>query len=340
MVAALDRRLTCSTPLVSVLLYVMFLILTGLVVKSLQELPRDREPRPVSVPELIAGRIPAGSFVTVDGLLDERQGFTLRTTRRTVGGRFRGRAVTQEERLEVLSDTRGSVGILVTDPNLTAGGRVQLTGMVRPVPSGARETLQRENAAGSSRVHADVMLRTNQTPISRVWLLLSILLCPVAIGATLFVRFKRHTIFRAGENVEAPSVPGFEQSEPIDLRVSALFSLAGGRPRRFVEMPCQALMTERGEVILGANVDASQWLFGQQITRRVGFWTVVIPVGGLARVTRGEIAYGSDVRPAAKLEVDGPPRRQVTLSFATVEQREQFVRALEHRCAPRRRTAA
>ena len=140
---------------------------------------------------------------------------------------------------------------------------------------------------------------------------------------------KRHTIFR-------PSLPdaGVPQSKaspmPIDLRVTATLTSGAREVRRFVEVPAGVVVTN-GEVMLHSDIDTSSSFMGMTTNAQVGMWTLLLPLGGPNAVTRGHLYYGSSRRPAIQFRIASAKRRQrqtVTLSFATIEQREHQLRAL------------
>jgi hypothetical protein len=294
-------------------------------------------PRRVTIDELASGSVPEGSYVTVDGRIDAR--YFVEITHRSFRVGRRPRASSYTEKLYPLVDDGWQRGVLVAAAGGVApAGRLTVTGTVSRTSSTARDTLLRESAL-PSRMHPHLML-TPGRPVAPATVLAGAFvgLCPPLMAVLLVVGLRRGVIFRKDDRAVLLDPRPSPADQPIDMRVSGALRLDTGRPRWFVETQAQAVVTGRGDVALGAHIDASVRLLGMRVRNGDGFWRVVVPAGGIEDVTRGELAFGGDVRPAVKVTVTGW-RRPVVLSFGGADQRQRFLQALEYYCGGSRRAA-
>jgi hypothetical protein len=146
---------------------------------------------------------------------------------------------------------------------------------------------------------------------------------------------KRHTIFQPSHDSQVP--PLMASFEPIDLRVTATLTRDAREARRFVEVPAGVVVTN-GEAMLHSDIDTSSSFMGMTTNAQLGMWTVFLPPGTPTAVTRGHVYYGWAKRPAAQFRIASGTRRlrqTVTLSFATIEQRERLLQHLAGSAARR-----
>jgi hypothetical protein len=157
---------------------------------------------------------------------------------------------------------------------------------------------------------------------------LRIALCAPVLILYLVSAVKRHTIFRP--SLQDARVSESSSSVPIDLRLTATLTSASREVRRFVEVPAGVVETN-GEVMFHSDIDTSSSFMGMTTNAQVGMWTLLLPFGAPNAVARGHVYYGSARRPAAQFRIASNERRRrqtVTLSFATVEQRERLLHHL------------
>ena len=152
--------------------------------------------------------------------------------------------------------------------------------------------------------------------------------CPALAVTLVHVWLRRDLIFRVRELGDTWTGARHGVHE-IDLRLTGRLGLSTLRPRRFLEVPARALINDRGELVLGAQVDGSVYLSNLLLRKRIGFWSVTIPARTAGPIVRGEIAFGAGIRPAAKVPIGGAEPQTIALSFPTVDQREHFLRALQ-----------
>ena len=140
------------------------------------------------------------------------------------------------------------------------------------------------------------------------------------------VQLRRHTIFRAHSN-ELLDDPITVPSGPVDLRFTGTLTLNDRVSQRFVEVPAESTLSS-GDIAFFSKIDASNRWMGIKYDDRLGEWTAVIPAGRIARITRGELAFGGDVRPAVRLQISEQPRgrsRSAFVSFGSWDQRDYVV---------------
>ena len=137
----------------------------------------------------------------------------------------------------------------------------------------------------------------------------------------------RNVIFRKGPGAEDPPTAG----GPLDLRTTGHFILEGRVRQRFLSVPSGCELTQNGELILYANIDASSKFYGFTTERRQGVWTILIPLSGLKTPETGWMYLGLDTRPALRLKFQTPyggGQDEAVLSFENEAQRLGFLRAL------------
>jgi hypothetical protein len=331
MVAALDEALRRRTVNLIPLNYGLFFLLLGLTVASIQDIrtrPSSPDPQPVSIASLARGAVAAGAYVTVEGTIDP--GYWIEVSKKQVSAGRRVHVARWTEQMLPLVDDAAKVGIMIAPSSEQRfSGRVRVTGVVRGLSGGARDVLRRESATLPASLNPELMLASGQKPSSGVLAVVLLTVCPPLAVALLYVRVKRDLIFRTRRE-EPRRVDLESHGEPIDLRVTGRLRLDGGRPRRFVEVPVQGTVNAQAELELGASLDASLYVFGLCVRERIGFWSLVIPPDSVGTIERGELAFGLGIRPAAKMRINGSRPQVVTLSFATLAQRERFLRGLAY----------
>jgi hypothetical protein len=334
---ALRRRSVLFVPANYVVLAVLC-VLVAAGVAALATNPAGHPPRRVTIGELAAGVVPAGSYVTVEGNLDPNYRIEV-TTRTLVIGR-RPRSSTQRTQFGAFVDDAKAAGILmVVGPRAAGWRRMTVTGIVHSLPTAASEVVRRESAMLPTRVHSTLMLVGGDTPMSR-GAATAALATGLAILLVGCIGGRTRVAFREDMGpAPVETAPGHDGG-PIDMRISATLHLANGASRRFVEARATAVITNQGDVAVGTDLDASIHLLGLRIRKRAGFWHVVLPAGGIEEITRGDVAFGRSVRPALELKLAGARRPALVLSFGAADQRERFLRALAHQCGLGARHAA
>jgi hypothetical protein len=334
LLAALDAKLggnSLNLYAVKLLLIFTLVVFTMAGARHLTSVGPSTDPRPVSLADLASGQVPVGTYVTVEGAIDPRYRIEM-TSRSWSFGRRRVRSATSTSQMLPLVDDSRRTGLLITSPAPASSGRVSLIGTVARLPDKARDTLARDQAALPSRMHPELMLASGRRePASTGLNVALVVICGPLAALLLYVRLKRGLIFRARPLGDGALAHG--EVREIDVRLTGRLRLGTGAARRFVEMPAQATVGDRGEVVLGQNIDASLYLYEFCLRTRIGFWSLSIQPGTLGAIVRGEIAMGNAVRPAAKVRIEGSGGAQtITLSFATVAQREYFLCVLVQRC--------
>ena len=279
--------------------------------------------RPVTIADIVSGRVAEGTFVTVTGTLDPRVGVDIGMKGRD------GKLQSIDDRLIAFIEEAGMSGVLVRVPFTPAPKRVALSGMVRPTPIPARQALERDGARlDGLKLDVRYMLAAGKQPARFSEGVLLMFVCAILTGMILAVHLKRHVIFRTKDVGERASL-GLRENEPIDLRVTGRFALNARTSRRFIDVHAQAVVIETGQLLFAANIDASCSFMGIKTLDRSGTWTIAVNPGGLLATRSGEMAFGGRVRPAAQFQVQTGRRAQtVTLSFGSVDQRTRFIRAL------------
>ena len=341
-VAALDARFGGNGLELQALRLLLLFMLGAVAAGGVHELrawSRPTEvPRRVSLVDLTSGNVPAGSYVTVEGAMDPRYRIEI-TTRQWRYGRRRLHASSSTAELLPLVDDSRRAGLLVIPGDAVLAGRVALTGRVARLGSEPRRMLARDQSTLPSRMHADLMLdTTRREPNAKVGATMVAVAVPLS-ALLLYVRLRRGSIFRARPDVDQAQAR--QEVRHIDVRLTGRLRLDSRRSRRFLDMPVQATIDDRGDAVLGQHIDAGWYLYELCLRKRVGFWTIAMPPGSLREIVRGETALGTAVRPAARVrfeERDGRART-VTLSFGTVAQREFFLGVLMDRCGRGQRAA-
>lgn len=339
MAAALEatlRRVRFNFVPVNYVLIALAIGAAGASVRDLRARPSTLEPRLVSIADLAAGAVPARTFVTVEGRIDQR--FFLEMKRTTMVGPRPFLHTTRTERLVPLVDNAGTAGILIASPAaLTLSGRVRLTGMVTGLPYKTRDVLDRDAAKVPSRMNRDVMLEHGQRPPSLFASITTLAVCSIVTILLVGLRLHCGPVFKA--TTDRSPHPVDMVDDGCDVRVSGRFLLEGSRTtRRFMNVPAQPYLDPNGVPTLFAHVDASTYVFGWCLRARRGVWHVAIPHGALRKVVRGDAAFGTHVRAAAKLVVAGDRPETYCMTFGSAAQRERFLHALDRLCgspAPR-----
>lgn len=333
MVAAVDEALRRRSMLFVPGKYVVLAVLCSLVAAAAIALakPEDgREPRRVTIADLAAGLVPAGSYVTVDAHVDPS--YRIEVTTRTFAVGRRPRVSTRRAQFLPFVDEARTAGVLLFSMPGAAGRRpLTVTGIVRDMPTAASQTIRRESATLPTRLHPTLMLAAGEAPMPRLEATAYLALF-LTIFLSLYVAVRKPVAFREDMGPALPDTDPGHDGGPIDMRISATLRLASGVSRRFVEEPAIATITDRGDVALGADVDASVHLLGLRVWKRAGFWHAILPTGGIDEIMRGDVAFGLAVRPGLAVTLRGSRQPEIVLSFGAPEQRERFLRALEYQC--------
>ena len=326
LVAALDSRLNrIRINFVPLNLALAGALLWGasLGVARVAQGPAETVPREVTVADLAAGRVPTGTFVRVSGLVDRDLVMEVGS-----GGKD-GRIRTVRERLRLLHDA-GAPAIWLRAPNVDQAfsGRATFVGIVRPLPTGVAAATAREGGALFGRQPSTGSLMEHGVrPRSYGSGLAYLLTCAPPLALLAWVWIARRQIFRAGQR---SALDAGSPDEPIDLRVSGRMRLEARVSRRFVEAPAGLQWIENGGVGVVADIDASSYVMGAQAVARQGLWLLPIPAGATLSVVFGELAFGTGVRPAARIDVrvGGRTTDRLTLTFGSLSQRDRVVRTL------------
>jgi hypothetical protein len=126
------------------------------------------------------------------------------------------------------------------------------------------------------------------------------------------------------------------------MRFSGRMALQGQHAQWFLAVPAAASLSPSDGLTFFSDIDASSSFMGIQTSSRVGTWASSFSPDTIVNVRFGEQFLGRDIRPALQLCVAGTfrTRRAITLSFATVAERDLVWFAVERCFAVRQSQAA
>jgi hypothetical protein len=179
---------------------------------------------------------------------------------------------------------------------------VTLTGMLRPLDSGVRESLAQDNdTIQGLPVETRYMLVAEARPgNSTTHAILSVILfgiaCLFAIATAM-----RDTIFQpTGPIFSETTVAGAEPMQVCGTGTFALDQSGESIRQRFVSMPAVLAQLDSGHAALFANVDASSRFMGITTSRRAGVWSLPIEAGSVREAQIGFQYWGTSRRSAIR----------------------------------------